>query len=264
MAIIEVDEFDDKKPKYCPLTGERVGPECDWDCLIENCNNVDENRRYYLYGHTYRCKREMKEIVKWHENQIKAAETYRKLNKSLETARGINIDYFYEYCDNLDEEMVKSRQKYNRDMMINPYHEPNEKCLIYIFEGDEVIEISVVENPFSFLSARFDRLKDEGGNCAVNICSVPAYMAEAINVRLHLQRNMDVKAILHNDNPVYIKARSVGKYIDAVYGWDWVSFKRVRDRHLEMTEIVNFDNIIYIKQELDEIVRREYKDRGKW
>jgi len=37
-----------------------------------------------------------------------------------------------------------------------------------------------------------------------------------------------------------------------------MSFKRVRDKHLEMTEIVNFDNIIYIKQELDEIVRREY------
>jgi len=78
-------------------------------------------------------------------------------------------------------------------MMINPYHNSEEKCLIYIFENDEVTEISTVDNPYSYISARYEKLQDESRNCAINICAVPEYMAEAINVRLHLQHNMDVR-----------------------------------------------------------------------
>lgn len=33
----------------------------------------------------------------------------------------------------------------------------------------------------------------------------------------------------------------------------------MRKRHLEMTEISNFGNVIYLKPELDQIIRREYK-----
>lgn len=69
--------------------------------------------------------------------------------------------------------------------------------------------------------------------------------------------NMDVKSLIHYNNPVYVQSTAIGKYIDAMYGWDWVSFKKAMARHLEMTEIVNYGNIIYIKQELDEIIRRE-------
>lgn len=255
--------YDDRnfEPKICPLTGEKVWPENSWICCRSDCTQVTENQGYYLYGRIYHCKFERQNIVEWHEQQEKAAEMYKRLSASLENARKIDIDEFYSYCDSLDAEMIGSRQKYGQDMMINPYHDSDEKCLVYIFESDEVVEISTVDNPFSYISARFDRLQDESRNCAINICAVPAYMAEAVNVRLHLQRNMDVKAILHNDNPVYIKARNIGKYIDAAYGWKWLDFKRVRDQHLEMTEIVNYDNIIYIKQELDEIVRREYSEK---
>ena len=252
--------YDDSRiePKTCPLTGEKVWLENNYICFQSDCSQVSKTQGYYLYGRTYRCKWERHNVVEWHDRQEKAAEVYKRLNQSLETARKIDIDEFYAYCDSLDTEMISGRQRIGRDMMINPYHDSEEKCLIYLFENDEVVEISTVENPFSYISARFEKLQDESRNCAINICAVPAYMAEAINVRLHLQHNMDVKAILHTDNPVYIKARNIGKYIDAAYGWNWLSFKRVRDKHLEMTEIVNYDNIIYIKQELDEIVRREY------
>ncbi len=244
----------DYESKICPLSGEEIGPECYFpECRFNNCSNVSKSTAYYIYGHIYHCDYEKRVIEDWHERQMKAAELYKRMNLSLETARTINIDDFFSYCDSLDKEMVNNRQTYNRDMMINPYHDPDEKCLIYIFENDEINEISVVDNPFVFLGSRFDRIK----NGSLSICAVPAYMAEAINVRLHLQYKMDVKAILHNDNPVYIKARNIAKYVEAAYGWDWLSFKRVRDRHLEMTEIVNYENIIYIKQELDEIVRQE-------
>ena len=247
------------KPKICPLTGGRVIPEHhEWDCLVYDCSDVDPEKWSILHGHRYRCEAERVQIEKWHEGRLKAAETYKRLSNSLESSRKINIDEFYEYCNNLDKEMIESRQQYSENMVVNPYHEPGDKCLIYMFEDDEVVEISVVENLFSYLGTRFDRLRSETVKCEMSSCAVPGYMAEAINVRLHLEHKMDVKSILHNDNPVYIKARNMGKYIEAAYGWDWLEFKKVRDRHLEMTEIVNYDNIIYIKQELDEIIRREY------
>ena len=243
--------------KICPLTGDEVCGDSSYACINSDCRNVQNNVRYYLHGHTYRCQRERQEIEDWHEKRVKAAETYKRLNQSLETARRINVDEFFADCDSLDEEMTKSRQPYNKDMVLTPYHDPDEKCLMYLFEDDEVVEISTVDNPFTYLSTRFDRLRDETKRFEVSCCAVPAYMSEAVNVRQHLLHKMDVKAVLHNDNPVYIKARNIGKYIDAAYGWDWLSFKKVRDQHLEMTEIVNYDNIIYIKQELDEIIRRE-------
>ena len=80
-------------------------------------------------------------------------------------------------------------------------------------------------------------------------------------MNFNLRNGFDVKNILHADNPVYLKRRDVGKYIDAAYGWEWMDFQKLRNQYLTMTEIVNFDNIIYIKQELDEIVRRD--ERGK-
>ena len=49
----------------------------------------------------------------------------------------------------------------------------------------------------------------------------------------------------------------MGKYIEAAYGWDWLEFKKIRARHLKMTEIFSGGKAIYIKQELDEIIRRE-------
>ena len=55
---------------------------------------------------------------------------------------------------------------------------------------------------------------DTDFDAAINICAVPASIAEAVNVRVRLIRNMDVTSILHHDNPVYIKSRGIAKYVD--------------------------------------------------
>jgi hypothetical protein len=260
MGTVEYDCYGQKIiPKYCPLTGERIlGGDSPNECIYEDCSAVKEDVKYLLYGHAYRCKLEKRSIEVWHEKREKAAALYKRLNQSLTVAQTIDVDKFFAYCDSLDKEMIETRQEYCRDMILNPYHEPDEKCLIYLFEDDRIVEILLGDNPYSLLSNRYDWLTDPSRKIAVNCCSVPTSVADAINVRVHLNHGMDVKAILHADNPVYIKARSIGKYVDAVYGWEWLTWKRVRDRHLELKEIVNYDNILYIKPQLDEIIRREY------
>lgn len=246
------------RSKICPLTGERVYDHSELACLRTDCSLVAENRYQTLYGYRYRCAVEKKNIEEEHARQLKRAEYYRKLGDSLEAVRGINLEEFFELCNRLDHEMIESRQEYSGDMSLNLYHDEENKCLVYRFEDDAVAEISVTDNPFSYFGAKFEAIRSSEKKGAISCCAVPGYLADAINVNLQLKHKMDVKGILHHDNPVYIKARGMGKYIEAAYGWDWLQWKRVRDQHLEMAEIVNFDNIIYIKQELDEIIRREY------
>lgn len=84
-------------------------------------------------------------------------------------------------------------------------------------------------------------------------------MIEAIIVCLRIKYHMDVNYILHHDNPVYIKASGIEKYMAAAYGLKPFHIKKMLKKNIEITAINNFGNIIYIKQELDEIIRKESK-----
>lgn len=248
------DDGNDKMD-ICPLTGGIKPPEN--ECIYYDCKNVNPEKLSFLYGYKYRCKLEKKQIERWHEKLVKAEETYRKLNDSLEQSRSINIDKFYAYCNELDKKMIENRQVYSFDMLLCPYHDPNDRFLVYLFEDDEVTEISVTDNIMAYMGKRYTWLKNDKVKCEMSCSTIPALLSEAINVRMHLNHKMDVKAILHIDNPVYIKDSGLNKYIDAAYGLTWHEFKKIKDKHLEITEIVNYDKIIYVKQELDVIIRRE-------
>lgn len=253
-------DFEDPRESktLCPLDGHRLGPE-EASCFNYDCTGRSLDKYYMLHGHRCYCEVRRWEIEQWHKKRVESARKYKKMEASQQIASEISIDDFYAYCDDIDKEMIATKQKYVPDMSINPYHAEDERCLVYLFSGDKLVDTGIVTNPFSFLSTRFDKIMDPDFDAAINICAVPASIAEAVNVRVRLIRNMDVTSILHHDNPVYIKSRGIAKYVDAAYGWDWLDFDRMRKRHLEMTEISNFGNVIYLKPELDQIIRREYK-----
>ncbi len=243
--------------KICPLDGRELSREFNYECYCTDCDKVSNDRWWLVYGHKCYCNVQENRLKRWYEKKQETARQYERLSSSLECARSIDIKEFYEYCDSLYKEAVETRQYYDSNMVLNPFHEPQDKCLICIFEDDKMKEIGVTENVFAYLGRRNDRIKDLELKTAVSCIAVPGYMAEAICVNFHLRNGFDVKSILHADNPVYLKRRDVGKYIDAAYGWKWLEFQKLRDQYLSMTEIVNYDNIIYIKQELDEIIRRD-------
>ena len=97
--------------------------------------------------------------------------------------------------------------------------------------------------------------KVKGDRWSLSSCAVSDYIADAVVVNLRMKHNLDIKNVLHDDNPVYVKKRTMARYIDATYGWDWVTFEKARKRYGELTAIVNFDNVVYVKQELDEVVK---------
>lgn len=245
--------------KTCPLTKAPINPaqNYSWLCLEIDCDKVKHERWGLLYGQKYRCEVERMKIESFHKRQLKAAEEYRRLNNSLGVARSINLDRFFTFCDELDRIMIQNRQKYSKEMIICPYLDHEKKFLVYRFENDKAVEITYTRNILKCLGTRFEKLNDQID--AVSYFSVPCCMAEAILVCLYIKHNLDAKYILHHDNPVYIKKSGLKKYVDAVYGLTRFDLEKLLAEHLEITEINNHQTIIYIKQELDEIIRREYK-----
>ncbi|MBR4606128.1 MAG: hypothetical protein IKO41_07865 [Lachnospiraceae bacterium] len=207
--------------KICPLTGGRVTDQYRYLCLETNCDNVKEDVWHELCGRRYRCLSEKKDIEDFLRRKEAAAEKCQRMRKSFIASTSINIEDFYNYCDEIHRELMETRQFYSKDMRLSLYREDGEKLIMCMFNGETMEEISVVENPFSYLSTRYDKLRDPSAVRGLGCCAVPSFIAEAVNVRLHLTYNMDVKSILHNDNPVYIKGRCLGGYIETVYGWKW-------------------------------------------
>lgn len=54
-----------------------------------------------------------------------------------------------------------------------------------------------------------------------------------------------------------MKARNLKKYLDSAYGMSLQEFRTIRQNNPGMTEIVDFDSVIMIKQEIDEAIRRD-------
>lgn len=244
-------------PKTCPLTGRKLTVGIDDACYFRyDCNNVDGSPIGTTYGKKFRCGLEKDNIELWYKKELEKKARCIMHNESLETARKIDLEGFYEYCNELDEEMINSRQAYGKDMALCPYHEPQNSCIIYLFKNDELKEIAVSGSPLSFIGKRIEG-KNADGNIkyAVSYQEVPEYLAEAISVNQHLKRHWDVKSILHDNNPVYIKSRHAGQYVYDVYGLHQSTFAKLRRENLDLTEISNFENVIMIKQEIDKAVK---------
>ncbi len=244
--------------KICPLTRKTPNFEEDsYDCYELDCSAISSEKWELLHGHRCHCPVERQKIERWFEKQEKVKKEFQRLSGSLDVVRSIDLDEFYQTCAEIDRELIENRQEYNEKLLICPYHEDDEKLLVFLFEHDEVVKISLCENIFSFMSSRFNDFSNKDNQCAISCCSIPAYIAGAVSINLHLKHKLDASKALHYDDPVYISENGMGKYIEAAYGWDWLEFKKIRARHLEMTEIFSGGKAIYIKQELDEIIRRE-------
>lgn len=244
---------------YCPLTLSRITSVSSYACAVNDCSHISKDKWNILYGCKYHCEKEKEDIERMHEKREKDKRLRQEINDSFDITRGLDHDKFHEICDEIDKEMIEKRQEYNRDMQICPYHEDDEKILMYLFEDDKPAEISIVTNIFTYMAQRYVKLLDRGVKWAISYIAIPEYIADAINVNLHLRYKMNVASILHKDNPVYIKHRDVTKYFETVYGMDWHQFNKLKKEHLEITEITNYDNIIYLKKELDDIVCNEAK-----
>lgn len=184
-------------------------------------------------------------------------ENRKKWINSLDAARKINIEQFYSDCNQTNDILLANRQEYNREMVIPLYLEQGKKFIVYIMEQDAVKEISVTQNLPLFIGQRLHDIVRKENGMAVSYYPIAECMADTIKTRLHLQHGLHENVIVQIDSPVYVMKRRLKEYIEAAYGIDWKLVRALIKKHYELTEIGNFDFTIYIKQELDQIIRME-------
>lgn len=255
-----MEDYAFDRKKHCPLDGHEIIPD-EIKCLDFDCTSCSNDKYYMLHGHKCYCKMDEIRIEQWYQKRTETERRYKKLVQSHQLASQISVDEFYEYCDAIDDEMWINKQKYAPNMSIDFYHAEDEKCLVYLYDGGKLVDTGIAANPFTFVGTRFEQFSNPKQNVEISICSIPENIAEAVNVRIRLIRDMDVTSILHHDNPVYIKKTGIIKYLEAVYGLGKTDFNKIKKKHLELTEISNHGNVIYLKSEIDQIIRREYGHR---
>ena len=185
---------------------------------------------------------------------------------SLDFARAIDLNAFHIYCDDLDKKMHETKMDFGKDMLICPYHEKNELILVYLFNKDRLSMISVVDNVFMLLASQYTSIQDPLQKSSVSCCTIKYEIADAVNVRLRMMNGLDIKSVLHIDNPVYLKHTGLYQYMETVYAWNRYKTKENIKKIYQALRICYSGLDIFYKKEIDEIVLEKPSgiDYEKW
>lgn len=261
-GVYEIEHYE-QELKLCPLEGNRFSRR-NYACERCDCTQYDETTQYqYIdcqgrqFG--YRCPVEKVHAEKEAEDYQKKQK--EKLNKKKQIIRdNSNISTFdayrfLKYCDEVDDYLKKTCQKYTDNMTIFPYCGEGKVILSYIVRKNTFPQISVSENMGALLT-KFINIAKEDTDAAFSYHLIPQGIAESVRINMHLRHKIPVAQIRYDD-PIYIDNTKINKYIELLYGLKSWDFKKIRQKHLEITEIPNGTKVVYIKQEIDEIVRRK-------
>lgn len=249
--------------KVCPLDGK---PAPHFTCDMYDCSGVfpGESFAFDYRGRTETavCPYDMEDRKGTIDNRIAREEArkrqYQRICHSLEDSCNWKSGYlgeFFDYCGELDKTLRENGASY-QDLNIRPYHEGDEIFLIYYMEYGNPVSIRVSESLLSEINKYITRVRDNDYS-TISYLIIPKEYASEIRIYLYLKYDMDISTVLKIDNKVYLKEHDLYKWMGAAYGFTVWDVKKLREKHLELTEIVTSAGIVFIKQELNEMVARE-------
>ena len=125
--------------KVCPLTGYRAEH---FDCDYKDCSKITPDKYDLLYNQRYHCEVERRNIQLEFERRLQrymdSIRADERRSKSLEVAKTINVNQFYEFCDDLEQYMKQNRQAYTQNLIIYPYHEQDTIFLVFWYDNIEI------------------------------------------------------------------------------------------------------------------------------
>ena len=248
--------------KVCPLTGYRAEH---FDCDYKDCSKITPDKYDLLYNQRYHCEVERRNIQLEFERRLQrymdSIRADERRSKSLEVAKTINVNQFYEFCDDLEQYMKQNRQAYTQNLIIYPYHEQDTIFLVFWYDKDTLVDFSVTDNISSHMSTHFAKMREDL-NYTLSYRLIPKYLSEAVRIYFCLKYDVDTKNILKDGNPVYLRENGLKKYLLSAYGTTLINYKLLRIHNPSITEILNYDSIILIKQEIDETVKEILKTKS--
>ena len=239
----------------CPFSGQDVDDTYSYVCMYCDCSNVKADKFYELEGKKYRCPAEKRLIEMGIESRERKHNLRERLTNSYESSLGINVGEFEAGCNELNEYLVKNCAPYE-DLVVKPYRCEDEVHIVYSYENGELKHIAKTENLMNMLAKYMNEAQKNNSEWSASYVLVNNQFADAIVVNLYMRYDFDVVRVLDKDNPIYIKNKDVYKYLETIYGLNHHDFKKILKNNLWMTSILNYNSVIYIKQELDQVIRR--------
>lgn len=251
----EIQEVQVPGKVICPLTGKEITDEDDYICLYSDCRNVKEDMYYPLFDSEYRCDLE-KDRIRLKQNQIMRFKNKITRNTDgYEKSKDVDHTLYLKKCAEYQNYIETTKMNY-KDMIIKPFCEEGETNVVVSYKGEQVTKVVKTDCLFSALSNLYNAADDKE-QWSVGIVKVEEEFATVLQAYLCLEYGLNVTSTIKIDNPVYIKSTDIYKYVDVVYALEPHQLKKILQKNLWITEKVNSNYIVYIKQELDKAIRQE-------
>ncbi len=277
---VETDRYEQTREyKICPRTGEKIYKDLsllDYKtgefmspqyCFATDCSSVKKIAEFKTCEYdgrriSYACEAERRvkedEIRRQNYKDAKKNELYHRFMDSAESAKNFDYPLFVKKSETLNKMILRTARPI-RELTLNPYLEDGESFIVYFIKDGAPYKIQMVHDLCGAVSKSLKDLYEDPG-CMVGYVRIfDNEYGITLLIALRIMHKLDVSKMLSLDDPVYVSSTAIKRYLDASYGITWRDFKKILEKHLEITEIENGGNTIYLKPELDEIIRRDMR-----
>ena len=189
------------------------------------------------------------------EELKKRIATYRA---SVEAGKQIDLEEMYSSCNKLDSVIKENRKDYDINLLLNTHVEDGKAFIVYIFDEDKVCKVGYSRNLVQYTGKELKSFT--GKRFGLGYEAVPEETIDYVVPTLLLKNKLSLWGIIRPNNPIYITFGQLKKAAREVYGIDLRRLKKILD--LQVIEITEFDtgeDLIFIKPEIDDIIRDTVK-----
>ena len=185
----------------------------------------------------------------------KRIDTYKA---SVEAGKKINLDEMHSFCNKIDRLIKENRKDYDINLLLNSQVEQGKSFIVYIFDEDKPCKIGHSKNLVQYTGTELKRFT--GKRFGIGYEAVPDETIEYVVPTLLINNNLSLWGIIRPSNPIYISFGQLKKASREVYGIDLRRLKKILDlQAIDITEFDTGEDLIYIKPEIDDIIRETVK-----
>lgn len=235
----------------CPLDNNDITDMYPYCCMYEDCSWVKKDKYYELNGKKYRCPLERSRIEEYEFERNKLIYKRKKYIEAYEKANIITYSELSSICAKYKTQIEEDIMDY-KNLIVNPYLEENEKFVVFKHSEGNIIGASATET----LLLKLYNIFKEAPDISVSIIKVNKEIADSLIIYFGLSYKFDIIRQIKLSDPVFLKKTEIYKYANNVFGLSYPTIRKLINENIWITEFSNFGNIIYLKDEINQIIER--------
>lgn len=195
--------------------------------------------------------------VKEQEAKEKKAKWIAAFENSVNVAKTIDLDDLHKLCRKIDTEIMNAVEEYKPGLLVDALPEEGQSFVVYCFNGENVFKIGYTKHPMNYVETVAREFN--GKKLKLGFGTIQDELISQVIPTLMIKNVIPVKNTVGPTNPVYITDGQLRRAAREVYGIGVWGLKKVFANHLEITEIRSGDTMVYLKAEMDFIIRNDYR-----